>query len=55
MLKKLISKYPIERIDKRKIRFYNLELLEKHTRRIDAISYPAATEKAHVVRFTKSE
>lgn len=54
-LKKLISKYRIERIDERKIGIYNLELLDKPTRRIDAISRPAATERAQVVRFTRSE
>jgi len=54
-LKKLISKYPIERIDEINIGIYNLELLEKPSRRIDAISRPAATERAQVVRFTRSE
>ena len=52
---KQISKYPMDRLDERKIGIYNLELLEKPTRRIDAISRPAATERAQVVRFTRSE
>jgi len=54
-LKKQISKYPIERIDERNIGIYNLELLDKPRRRIDAISRPPATERAQVVRFTRSE
>tara|TARA_Y100000389_G_scaffold106859_1_gene103828 strand:+ start:19656 stop:20168 length:513 start_codon:yes stop_codon:yes gene_type:complete len=54
-LKKQISKYPIDRLDERKIGIYNLELLEKPSRRIDAISRPAATERAQVVRFTRSQ
>ena len=54
-LKKQISKYPIDRLDERKIGIYNLELLEKPTRRIDAISRPAATERARVVRYTRSQ
>ena len=54
-LKKQISKYPMDRLDERKIGIYNLELLEKPRRRIDAISRPAATERAQVVRFTRSE
>ena len=52
---KQISKYPMDRLDERKIGIYNLELLEKPTRRIYAISRPAATERAQVVRFTRSE
>jgi hypothetical protein len=52
---KQISKYPMDRLDERKIGIYNLELLEKPTRIIDAISRPAATERAQVVRFTRSE
>lgn len=54
-LKKQISKYPINRLDERKIGIYNLELLEKPRRRIDAISRPAATERARVVRYTHSQ
>ena len=54
-LKKQISKYPIDRLDERKIGTYNLELLEKPTRRIDAVSRPPATERAQVVRYTRSE
>lgn len=54
-LKKQISKYPIERIDERNIGIYNLELLEKPRRRIDAINRPPLTERAQVVRFTRSE
>ena len=54
-LKKLISKYPIERIDERKIGFYNLELLDKPIRRIDAINRPPGTERASVVRYTRSQ
>ncbi len=45
----------MDRLDERKIGIYNLELLEKPTRIIDAISRPAATERAQVVRFTRSE
>jgi hypothetical protein len=52
---KQISKYPTDRLEERKIGFYNLELLDKPTRRIDAISRPPATERAQVVRFTRSE
>jgi hypothetical protein len=54
-LRKQISKYPIDRLDERKIGIYNLELLEKPRRRIDAISRPAATERARVVRYTHSQ
>ena len=54
-LKKQINKYPIERINERIIGNYNLELLEKPRRRIDAISRPTATERARVVRYTHSE
>lgn len=54
-LRKQISKYPMDRLDERKIGIYNLELLEKPTRRIDAISRPAATERARVVRYTRSQ
>ena len=54
-LKKQISKYPFDRLDERKIGIYNLELLEKPRRRIDAISRPAATERARVVRYTHSQ
>jgi hypothetical protein len=54
-LKKQISKYPVDRLDERKIGIYNLELLEKPRRRIDAISRPGATERARVVRYTRSE
>jgi hypothetical protein len=52
---KQITKYPTDRLEERKIGFYNLELLDKPTRRIDAISRPPATERAQVVRFTRSE
>ena len=45
----------MDRLDERKIGIYNLELLEKPTRRIDDISRPVATERAEVVRFTRSE
>ena len=54
-LKKHISKYPMDRLDERNIGIYNLELLEKPRRRIDAISRPPVTERAQVVRFTRSE
>ena len=48
-------RYPKLRLLERKIGDYNLELLEKPTRRIDAISRPPLTERAQTVRYTRSE
>lgn len=48
-------RYPKLRLLERKIGDYNLELLDKPTRRIDAISRPPHTERAETVRYTRSE